>query len=82
MNALSSNFFLLSFRTSGNSRMQGIGRISAIISTFAGTRMLNAGWNFPTMALTVPALLISVSLAIKYFLYRNQPKCRSLNALE
>ncbi|PJO77885.1 MFS transporter [Neisseria brasiliensis] len=75
MNALSSNFFPLSARATGNSWMHGIGRTGAIISAFAGAWMLNAGWNFSTvaMALTVPALLIAVSLAIKYLLYRNQP---------
>lgn len=76
MNALSSNFFPLSARATGNSWMHGIGRTGAIISTFAGAWMLNAGWKFSNVAtaLTVPALLIVALLTIKYFLYRHSAK--------
>lgn len=72
MNALSSNFFPLSARATGNSWMHGIGRTGAIISAFAGAWMLNAGWNFSTvsLALTVPAVLIAFALTVKYFVYR------------
>lgn len=72
MNALSSNFFPLPARATGNSWMHGIGRIGAIISAFAGAWMLNAGWSFSTiaLALTVPALLIATLLTIKYFRYK------------
>ncbi|MCP1772429.1 AAHS family 4-hydroxybenzoate transporter-like MFS transporter [Neisseria perflava] len=74
MNALSSNFFPLSARATGNSWMHGIGRIGAIISAFAGAWMLNAGWNFATvaLALTIPALINSAVLTAKYYLYRNK----------
>ncbi|MCF7521098.1 aromatic acid/H+ symport family MFS transporter [Neisseria sp. ZJ106] len=74
MNALSSNFFPLSARATGNSWMHGIGRTGAILSAFAGAWMLNAGWNFSTVAtaLTVPALIIAACLTAKYFLYRNK----------
>ncbi|WP_274585575.1 aromatic acid/H+ symport family MFS transporter [Neisseria leonii] len=74
MNALSSNFFPLSARATGNGWMHGIGRTGAIISAFAGAWMLNAGWNFPTvaLALTVPAMLIAAALNIKYILYRKK----------
>lgn len=74
MNALSSNFFPLSARATGNSWMHGIGRTGAIISAFAGAWMLNAGWDFPTAAkaLTAPALLISAALTAKYYLYKGQ----------
>ena len=73
MNALSSNFFPLSARATGNSWMHGIGRTGAIISAFAGAWMLNAGWNFSTvaLALTVPALINVTALMLKYLLYRN-----------
>ncbi|MDO4997567.1 MAG: aromatic acid/H+ symport family MFS transporter [Neisseria sp.] len=76
MNALSSNFFPLSARATGNSWMHGIGRTGAFISAFAGAWMLNAGWGFSTvaMALTVPAIVIAIALSIKYFLYRNAQK--------
>ncbi|STZ76417.1 MFS transporter [Bergeriella denitrificans] len=73
MNALSSNFFPLSARATGNSWMHGIGRTGAIISAFAGAWMLNAGWDFSTvaLALTVPALINTAALTCKYFIYRN-----------
>lgn len=76
MNALSSNFFPVSARATGNSWMHGIGRIGAIISAFAGAWMLNAGWDFPTVAkaLTVPALIIAAALTAKYYLYRDTPQ--------
>ncbi len=76
MNALSSNFFPLSARATGNSWMHGIGRTGAIISAFAGAWMLNRGWNFSTVAvaLTVPAVIIAVALTVKFFVYRNAPK--------
>mgnify|MGYP003614474276 FL=1 len=75
MNALSSNFFPLSARATGNGWMHGIGRTGAIISAFAGAWMLNQGWNFSTvaMALTVPAVIIAVALTVKFFIYRNAP---------
>lgn len=73
MNALSSNFFPLPARATGNSWMHGIGRTGAIISAFAGAWMLNAGWDFSTVAkaLTVPALIIACALMLKYSAYRN-----------
>ena len=76
MNALSSNFFPLSARATGNSWMHGIGRTGAILSAFAGAWMLNQGWNFSTVvvALTVPAVIIAVALTVKFFVYRHAPK--------
>ncbi len=73
MNALSSNFFPLPARATGNSWMHGIGRTGAIISAFAGAWMLNAGWNFSTvaLALTIPAILIGAMLTFKYLHYKN-----------
>jgi len=72
MNALSTNFFPLPARATGNSWMHGIGRTGAIISAFAGAWMLNAGWNFSqvAMALTVPAFAVSAALMVKYLRYR------------
>lgn len=73
MNALSTNFFPLPARATGNSWMHGIGRTGAFISAFAGAWMLNAGWNFSNVAvaLTLPAALICVLLTVKYLRYRN-----------
>lgn len=72
MNALSSNFFPVYARATGNSWMHGIGRIGAILSSFAGAWMLNAGWNFSHVALflCLPALLIVILLCSKYFHYQ------------
>ena len=72
MNALSTNFFPLPARATGNSWMHGIGRTGAILSAFAGAWMLNAGWNFSqvAMALTVPAFAVSAALMVKYLRYR------------
>lgn len=66
-NALSSDFFPLPARATGNSWMHGIGRVGAILSAFAGAWMLNAGWGFSqvALALTIPAGLIIVLLTIK-----------------
>ncbi|ASK28100.1 MFS transporter [Neisseria chenwenguii] len=76
MNALSSNFFPLSARATGNSWMHGVGRTGAIVSAYAGSWMLNMGWNFSTIAfaLTVPALIISASLMLKYSFYAGTEK--------
>ena len=74
MNALSTNFFPLPARATGNSWMHGIGRTGAILSALAGAWMLNAGWNFSqvAMALTVPAFAVSVALMVKYLRYRGR----------
>ncbi|MDO4434449.1 MAG: aromatic acid/H+ symport family MFS transporter [Alysiella sp.] len=72
MNALSTNFFPLPARATGNSWMHGIGRTGAFISAFAGAWMLNAGWKFAdvALALTIPAGLIIVLLLVKFLHYR------------
>ncbi|MDO4637997.1 MAG: aromatic acid/H+ symport family MFS transporter [Lautropia sp.] len=72
MNALSSHFFPLQARATGNGWMHGIGRIGAVISAFAGAWILNAGWGLGmvTLVLTVPPLLIGTLLLIKYLRYR------------
>jgi len=74
MNALSSHFFPLPARATGNGWMHGLGRIGAVISAFAGAWMLNAGWSLAavTAALAVPAVLIAVLLAMKYLHYRGE----------
>ncbi|WP_373741001.1 MFS transporter [Neisseria sp.] len=74
MNALSSNFFPLTARATGNSWMHGIGRFGAVIASYAGGWMLDAGWNFSTVAnfLTIPAVIIACSLTLKYFIYRGK----------
>lgn len=72
-NALSSNFFPLAARATGNSWMHGIGRTGAILSAFAGAWMLDAGWNFSTVALALMATsgVIIILLIIKDIVYRN-----------
>ena len=74
MNALSSHFFPLPARATGNGWMHGLGRIGAVISAFAGAWMLNAGWSLAavTAALAVPAVLIAALLAMKYLHYRGE----------
>lgn len=74
MNALSSMFFPLPARATGNGLMHGLGRIGAILSTFVGAWWLNWGWGFSqvAMALTVPAVLVVVFLAIKNGFYREK----------
>ena len=74
MNALSSHFFPLPARATGNGWMHGLGRIGAVISAFAGAWMLNAGWSLAavTAALAVPAVLIAALLAMKYLHYRDK----------
>ncbi|WP_051918956.1 MFS transporter [Basilea psittacipulmonis] len=71
-NALSSNFFPLSARATGNSWMHGIGRLGAILSAFSGAWMLNAGLDFSQVAfiLSVPALMIVVLLFVKSWYYQ------------
>lgn len=75
MNALSSLFFPVSARATGNSWMHGIGRIGAIISAYAGAFMLDAGWGLVQvlLSLIIPAMLISVLIMVKYYGYK-QPK--------
>lgn len=74
MNALSTNFFPLPARATGNSWMHGIGRTGAILSSFAGAWMLDAGWKFDTIALvlTIPTTCIIVLLLVKFLRYRNE----------
>lgn len=74
LNALASSFFPLPARATGNSWMHGLGRIGAIVSTFAGAWMLGAGWSFGTimLALGTPALLIAALLMLKHGLYRRR----------
>lgn len=72
MNALSSMFFPTSARATGNSWMHGIGRVGAIISAYAGAIMLDLGWTLSQvfMALTIPALMVSVCILLKLYFYR------------
>lgn len=72
MNALSSMFFPLQARATGNGWMHGIGRIGAFVSAFAGAWFLNWGWDFKTVALflTLPVLLVCACLWTKGVVYR------------
>ena len=74
MNALSSMFFPLKARATGNGWMHGIGRIGAFVSAFVGAWFLNWGWDFKTVAivLTIPALLVGIALWAKGAIYRQQ----------
>ena len=76
MNALSSMFFPLKARATGNGWMHGIGRIGAFASAFAGAWFLNWGWDFKTVAtvLTIPALLVGIALWSKEWIYRKPAK--------
>ena len=71
LNALSSTFFPISARATGNSWMHGIGRIGAIISAYAGAWMLNLNWGIVQVfwALTIPAILIVLCLVLKVIYY-------------
>ena len=74
MNALSSMFFPLKARATGNGWMHGIGRIGAFVSAFVGAWFLNWGWDFKTVAtvLMLPALLVGIALWAKGAIYRQQ----------
>lgn len=74
MNALSSMFFPLSARATGNGWMHGLGRIGAILSAFAGAWLLNLGWGFATVAaaLTLPAAAVALLLGLKRVYYRRR----------
>lgn len=74
MNALSSMFFPLKARATGNGWMHGIGRVGAFVSAFVGAFFLNWGWTFDTvsMVLTIPALIVGASLWGKGALYRQK----------
>ena len=74
MNALSSMFFPLKARATGNGWMHGIGRIGAFVSAFVGAWFLNWGWDFKTVAivLTIPALLVGIALWTKGAVYRQR----------
>lgn len=72
MNALSSMFFPVEARATGNSWMHGIGRIGAVISAFAGAYMLDLGWGFSevALALALPITLVAMALLMKDYYYR------------
>lgn len=71
MNALSSMFFPLKARATGNGWMHGIGRIGAFASAFVGAWFLNWGWKFDTVltVLAIPALIVGASLWLKGAVY-------------
>lgn len=72
MNALSSMFFPVEARATGNSWMHGIGRVGAVVSAFAGAYMLDLGWGFSevSLALALPITLIAIALLMKDYYYR------------
>ncbi|MDO4640871.1 MAG: aromatic acid/H+ symport family MFS transporter [Neisseria sp.] len=74
MNALSSMFFPLPARATGNGWMHGLGRIGAFLSAFVGAWLLDWGWNFSeiAIALTLPAIAITLLLAFKSYYYRRR----------
>lgn len=74
INALSSMFFPLPARATGNGWMHGLGRIGAFLSTFAGAWLLNRGWNFSQIAtvLALPAVAVAFLLTFKQYYYRNK----------
>lgn len=76
MNALSSMFFPLKARATGNGWMHGIGRVGAFASAFVGAWFLNWGWQFDTVlkVLAIPALIVGASLWMKGLIYRGKAK--------
>lgn len=82
MNALSSIFFPVSARATGNSWMHGIGRVGAILSAYAGALMLDAGWglNQVLLFLLIPAIMMVVLIMVKKIWYQ-QPKKTEVPAL-
>lgn len=81
MNSLSSAFYPIYARATGNSWMQGIGRLGAIASAFAGAYFLNLGWsaNKIFMILCLPTVGIILSLLIIKMVY--SPKRMEQRAL-
>lgn len=73
MNALSSIFFPLKARATGNGWMHGIGRIGAFMSAFVGAWFLNWGWKFDMVltVLAIPALLVGAILWLKSVFYKH-----------
>lgn len=82
MNALSSIFFPVSARATGNSWMHGIGRVGAIVSAYAGAFMLDGGWglNQVLLFLLIPAMMMIILIMIKKVWYQ-EPKKTEMNAL-
>lgn len=74
MNALSSMFFPLPARATGNGWMHGIGRIGAFASAFVGAWFLNWGWQFQTVltVLAIPVFVVGSAIWIKGMIYKNK----------
>lgn len=74
LNALSSLFFPPAARATGNSWMHGLGRFGAVASTFIGAWMLEQQWSLHQilLALSLPALLITLLLMLKRCYYRKK----------
>ena len=82
MNALSSVFYPVSARATGNSWMHGVGRIGAILSAFVGAHLLNLGWHIDRifLMLMIPALLVTVCIVIKGMRYgKTKPEVQLQN---
>ena len=82
MNALSSVFYPVSARATGNSWMHGVGRIGAILSAFVGAHLLNLGWHIDRifLMLMIPALLVMVCIVIKGMRYgKTKPEVQLQN---
>lgn len=82
MNALSSLFFPVAARATGNGWMHGIGRFGAVASTFVGAWMLDHHWSLHQVlfALSVPALLIALLLLAKWQYYRRKTVLKNVAA--
>ena len=80
LNALSSVFYPVSARATGNSWMHGVGRIGAILSAFVGAHILNLGWHIDSifLMLMVPALLVTLCIFIKAMRYGKSPSAPEL----
>ncbi|MBJ9984918.1 aromatic acid/H+ symport family MFS transporter [Acinetobacter sp. S40] len=74
LNSVSSAFYPVFARATGNSWMHGIGRLGAVASAFAGAYFLSLGWPASKifLILCLPAFGIILALLIMKFLYSSK----------
>ncbi|MDQ9021507.1 MFS transporter [Acinetobacter sichuanensis] len=74
VNGLSSAFYPVFARATGNSWMHGIGRLGAVASAFAGAYFLNQGWSASKifLVLCVPAAGMVMALLLMKMIYSPQ----------
>ncbi|MPW44940.1 MFS transporter [Acinetobacter guerrae] len=74
LNSISSAFYPVFARATGNSWMHGIGRMGAVASAFAGAYFLSLGWPASKifLILCLPAFGIILALLIMKFIYSSK----------